>query len=216
MSKYAYAILGLCIASVFFLNYLTRNPDQITPEENQPVDQSIDYTTGTHLGYIMSAKAESGRVYLSIDFLQSFITNKAAFLSAIEDDYCSLEKIIAHVNATYPENTNSKIIQDFQSLKTKEDTLIYFGKVSIKDIDVISPYTGCFPNGVRYTRNKSKIVRDRSISPTLRAVLSGTVVTYDNAATYFAEKGALKDSLPMYSITMSDGVVLNIEDVPAQ
>lgn len=215
MSKYAYAILGLCIASVFFLNYLTRNSDQITPEENQPVDQSVDYTTGTHQGYVMSAKEENGRVYLSIDFLQSFTIHKGAFMAALEDDYCNVEKIKTHIDTTYPSDTPVKIVQELRNLSTKEDVLIYFGKVLERDIDAVSNYTGCFPNGIRYFRNKSKVVRERTISPMLKTSIDGVLVTYETVAKYFKEMDIQAENPPVYSITMENGVVLNIENAPA-
>lgn len=210
MNKYTYTILGLCIASFVFLGImLTRQ--EVDTEDNIPVDLSVDYTNGTHLGYINSFKNESGRTYLSIDFLQAFVSKKGSFMASVEDRVCSLESMQQHIRSQFPNEVNKKTVAEVLSFTEIPQSLVQLGKMNDEEITEIARMSGCFPNGINYTRNRSTVERERSVSPAFTSTLNGQVVTYENIVAYLKAEKAKNSSPLTYMITLKEGVVTKLD-----
>lgn len=205
MNKYIYGILGLSIASLIFLGYIfTRDTDEVTTAENQPVDLSIDYTNGTHYGYINSYKSESGRVYLSIDFVQAFASKKSSFMASVNEGMCPLEKLQENVRTNYPDET------EVLALQNNTDASVYFGKMSEEQIIDFAKRTGCFPYGINYTRNKSTVERERSLEANFTSTIDGQTITESTIIGFLNQKKARNPMGTLYKITLKNSIVTKI------
>lgn len=214
MNKYTYSILGLCILSLVFLGVvLNKNTEQVDSEDNQPVDLSIDYTNGTHMGYINSFKSESGRTYLSIDFLQAFVTKKGAFVASIEENFCPLETMQQHIRETYPDELEKKKIKEVLALQNTMEAAVFFSKMPSQEVEDIAQYSGCFPNGINYTRNKSIVERERIVSPSFVSTLEGETVTYENIIPFLTRKKSENSEHLTYMITLKNSIVTKLDTV---
>lgn len=212
MNKYTYSVLGLCILSLIFLG-VTLAQDKVDTEDNVPVDLGVDYTNGTHLGYINSFKNESGRTYLSIDFLQSFATKKGSFMASIEDGVCSLPALQQNIQSQHANELNKKNVSEAMVLTEIPEALLFFGKLSDSEIEDFARLSGCFPKGINYTRNRSMVERERIVSPAFRATLEGEVVTYENIILFLNRKKSENTEPLTYMITLKNSIVTKLDVV---
>lgn len=211
MNKYTYSILGLCIISLITLGLtFGRDSEEVTPAENQPVDLSIDYTNGTHYGYINTYKSESGRVYLSIDFVQAFASKKSAFLASIAEEMCPLSSIQQYITTSYPNELTTNKFADVLSLQNPTEAAVYFGKMTEDEIKNFAQYTGCFPYGINYTRNRSTVERERSLSTYFSSIIDGETITQKNIMSFLDKKTEENPVKILYKITLKDSIVTKI------
>jgi hypothetical protein len=107
-------------------------------------DQVFNYENGTYWGIIKKSAIANGKLVLTIDFLQSFDTNKATAIAAIEDDVCK-----------YPSNAG---------IKSKQEFLAKVRSLPESEVDNFMATTFCFPNGLEYYRNASSQLRSKDVA----------------------------------------------------
>lgn len=102
------------------------------------------YTNGVFWGVITKSNIANGKLILTVDFLQSFSSDKETAVAAIEDDMCQP-----------PSN---------EGIKNKQEFLAKVKSLSESEVDEFMSKTGCFPNGIVYYRNSSPMLRSKDVA----------------------------------------------------
>ncbi|MBC7766662.1 hypothetical protein H7Y21_01560 [Arenimonas sp.] len=160
---------------------------------NEP-STNYEYQNGVFWGIIKKSAIANGKLILTIDFIQSFATQKETILAAIQDDVCK-----------FPSN---------QGIKTKQEFINKVMSLNDTELSALISKTNCFPNGIVYYRNASAKLISKDVASNFIAYYpkNGTVETTNtgNMETLNTYVNLVGPSNPKWQITIKDGKVVSL------
>ncbi len=157
-------------------------------------NQVYNYENGVYWGIIKKSAIANNKLVLTVDFLQSFATQKETVLAAIEDDVCK-----------YPSNAG---------IQSKQEFLNIVKKLQEGQIGDYMAKTGCFPKGIHYLRNASAQLRSKDVAPNFIAYYpaapSTTMTNTGSMAALNTVINAQGPSNPEWQITIKNNQVVEL------
>ncbi len=157
-----------------------------------------NYENGTYSGYIKKSAITSNKLILTVDFIQTFDTKKAALIAAIQDDVC-------HLPSNMGIRSKEEFIARVENLKESE----------IEDYNTTQIH--CFTKGVVYTRNPSAETRSKEVAKNFTAqYISYPSYAYGNTTAMGTLNTAVNATAAanyVWKITVKDNLVTDLQQI---
>ncbi len=155
---------------------------------------NYEYTNGVYWGIIKKSAIANGKLILTIDFLQSFATQKETVLAAIQDDVCK-----------FPSN---------MGIKNKQEFVAKVMTLTEGEIGAFIAKTNCFPDGITYYRNASAQLISKDVAANFIAFYpaypSTTITNTGNMNTLNTFINTQGPSNPKWQVTIKDNKVVGL------
>ncbi len=165
-----------------------------TIKEASTSTESVEYENGIYWGFVKGSEIVNGTAVLSIDFLQSFATEKEQLVASIEDDFCT-------ISTQVPYKTKAEFLTAAKALKESE-------------VDAFISTTSCFPNGMNYFRNASSQLRDKALADNFIAYYDNGdgIINTGNAQTLHNILKNRADTSSNWQITIQNNKITTLNE----